>query len=409
MNVRAVLVGVAIVACAGEAGVATTGPPSEPLRRRAFEFAYNLEYDEAMVAARQAVGTDPRDPANHLALASVTWLKMLALRGAVTVEPYLGPPPKGNLQRTPPPPELAGQFKTAADAALAIAEARVRKDPGDVDAHYVLGAAVGRLAAFTASEEGRIRASIGSARRAFDAHERVLDLDPRRKDAGLVVGTYRYMVASLPLFKRWFAYLAGFGGKKELAMKLLSESAAYASDVQTDSKFALLVVYAREERFESALRLLQDLRARYPRNRLLWLETGAMHLRAGRAAEALAWINDGMARLLADARPRTFGEEAMWHYKRGSALAALRRVTEARADADAALALPGQRWLRGRVHILEGHIEDVAGNRAAAMRAYERGRSIARQTGDRAGEEDAEHWLDTPYTGTSGTAPRQYR
>lgn len=397
-----------LVTYAGAAGAVPQTAPSAAQRARAFDFAYNLEYDEAIRIARQAVDTEPGDAANHLALASITWLRLLSLRGAVTVEPYLGPPPKGNLQRSPPPRDLADQLQTAAYAALAIAERRLERNPGDVDARYTLGAAVARLAAFSASEEGKVRASIGSARRAFDAHERVLEADRRRKDAGLVVGTYRYMVATLSLFKRWFAYLAGFGGNKDLAIRLLVESAAYPSDVQTESQYALLVIYTREDRFGDALALLEDLRARYPRNRLLWLETGAMHLRAGRPAESLAWIDEGMARLRADTRPRTFGEDAMWHFKRGSALAALRRGREARTEADAALALPGQRWLRGRIHILEGHIEDLAGNRDRAKHAYRRGLDIARQTGDRAGEDEAEHWLDRPYTGTSAQSPRQY-
>ena len=38
---------------------------------------------------------------------------------------------------------------------------------------------------------------------------------PQRVDAGLIVGTYRYLVASLVLPARWLAYMAGFGGDKE--------------------------------------------------------------------------------------------------------------------------------------------------------------------------------------------------
>ena len=57
--------------------------------------------------------------------------------------------------------------------------------------------------------------AFGSARRAYNEHERVLALAPARKDAGLIVGTYRYLVASLSMPVRWMAYVAGFGGDKE--------------------------------------------------------------------------------------------------------------------------------------------------------------------------------------------------
>jgi hypothetical protein len=43
----------------------------------------------------------------------------------------------------------------------------------------------------------------------------VLSLDPSRKDAGLVVGTYRYVVSTLSLPVRMVAYVAGFGGGRD--------------------------------------------------------------------------------------------------------------------------------------------------------------------------------------------------
>ena len=59
-----------------------------------------------------------------------------------------------------------------------------------------------------------------SAREAYDEHEQVLALEPHRKDAGLIVGTYRYIVATLSLPLRWVAYVAGFGGDRERGMRL---------------------------------------------------------------------------------------------------------------------------------------------------------------------------------------------
>ena len=215
-------------------------PQADSLRRQGYEFAYNLDRDAALTVFQQAVETDPDDPANHIALAALAWLNMLLRRGAVTVEEYLGPMISSDVRREPPPTDLAAAFLTSVRKALMLAERQVRWRPNDAGAHYNLGAATGQLAAYTASEEGKVFAAFRAARRAFDAHERAIALDPRRKDAGLVVGTYRYLVATLSLFKRWFAYLAGFGGNKALALRMLDDCADYPSDVQAEARFALL-------------------------------------------------------------------------------------------------------------------------------------------------------------------------
>ena len=106
---------------------------------------------------------------------------------------------------------------------------------------------------------------------------------------------------------------------------MMEEAAAYGGDNQTDARFALMLLYNREKRYDDALKQLAALREAYPRNRLVWLESGSTLLRAGRPADAERFLNDGFARFADDRRPRMFGEDALWHYKRGAALAALGR------------------------------------------------------------------------------------
>ena len=42
------------------------------------------------------------------------------------------------------------------------------------------------------------------------------------------------------------AYVAGFGGGRERGMQLVEEAAAYAGENQTDARFALMLLYNRE-------------------------------------------------------------------------------------------------------------------------------------------------------------------
>jgi tetratricopeptide (TPR) repeat protein len=190
---------------------------------------------------------------------------------------------------------------------LALSRAHVAQGANDADAHYQLGAAVGLRASYIATVEGSAVGAFRAAREAYDEHERVMALDPRRKDAGLIVGTYRYLVSVLSLPLRWMAYMAGFGGGREKGLHLIEEAAAYPGDSQTDARFALILLYNREKRYDDALGQLATLRERYPRNRLAVLETGSTNLRAGRAAEAERLLDEGIRRLATDTRPRMFG------------------------------------------------------------------------------------------------------
>ena len=48
-------------------------------------------------------------------------------------------------------------------------------------------------------------------------------------------------------------------------MRLIEEAAGYGGDNQTDARFALVLIYNRERRYDDALAQLALLRARYPR------------------------------------------------------------------------------------------------------------------------------------------------
>jgi len=400
----------AVAALCLAAATAAASPPravvTAPIRLEALDLAYDLEFEAADAAIRRALDLDPGDAANHLAHASITWIRLLFRRGALTVDEYLGPPSLADVARPAPPSAEAAVLRAALGRARALAEGRLRTHPNDVDALFAAGAAAGREAAYIATEEGRLLAAYWTSRRAYEAHRMVLALDPSRADAGLIVGTYRYLVATLGRIMRWIAYLAGFDGDKAQALRLLDACASVPNEAGLEARFALVIVFSREGRYDDALRVLAGLRERYPRNRLLYLETGATLLRAGRPAEALRWLDESLARFSQDARPRSFGEDAWWHYKRGVALVQLGRAADARAAADAAAASPAYSWVQGRILTLSGQIFDVQGRRPDALGAYRRARGIAKSTRDHRGVQQAERWIDNPFRGTSASRPR---
>ena len=320
------------------------------LRRRALDLAYNLDHEEAINLLKEAIAVAPGDPAPHRTLASVLWLHMLFLRGAVTVDHYLGSFSRARVEMQKPPPDLDAEFRKHVKIAVDLARARVEASPRDPQARYDLGAALGLEASYIATVEGKLLAGFKAARHTFDEHERALELDSSRHDAALVVGMYRYIISTLSLPMRMMAYVAGFGGGKELGITMLRRAADGGGEAKTDALFALILVYNRERRFDEALGVLAELRRLYPRNRLVVLEQGSTALRAGKAADADRILSEGLEMLAAEKRPRIPGEEALWRYKRGAARAALGR-SDAVADLRAATAAGAQAWVAGRARV----------------------------------------------------------
>ena len=355
---------------------------STALRRQAFELAYNLDHDQALALLRKAVAEYPGDPAAHRALASVLWLQLLFQRGAVTVDHYLGSFNRTQVELSKPPAELDAQFRAHVARSIALAEARVAAAPGDPHARYDLGAAIGLQASHIATVQGKMFAGFKAARRAYDEHEKVLALDPSRKDAGVVVGTYRYIVSTLSLPLRMMAYVAGFGGGRERGIQMLQEAAAAEGESRTDAMFALVLLLNRERQYDGALQMLAELRKLYPRNRLVVLEAGATALRAGRAAQSEALLSEGLTMLAREKRPLMPGESALWHYKRGAARIALRHVDAARADLQLAVAPGTLDWISGRAHAELAKLALSSGDRTSALAAAGRAETLCRQGSD---------------------------
>jgi hypothetical protein len=371
---------------------------ADALVNEAYDLSYNLDHDPAIAKLTEGAKQYPQHIGIQRALATMTWLHLLFNRGQVLVDEYLGPVSRQNVKIDPAPTEVSKAFNTHLARALTLANERVTKSPRDADAHFELGTALGLQASWTATVEGRVMGAFGSARRAYNEHERVLALAPGRKDAGLIVGTYRYLVGSLSMPVRWMAYVAGFGGDKELGLKLL-EDATTVPGTRTDARFALVLLYNRERQWDLAMKHLRALQASYPRNRLVWLEAGSTLLRAGRFAEADAMLTEGINKFGSDSRRRMLGEPGLWYYKRGAARVRLKKNAEAQADLQLGLTLDARQWVKARMHLELGKLADLAGDRGGARAAYDNAIRIATASQDTTVLEEANRLKGAGYKG----------
>jgi tetratricopeptide (TPR) repeat protein len=371
------------------ASPASANRASAELNARAANELYSLDRDRAVATYREAIAADPEDPAAHRGLASALWLSIAFDRGNMTVDDYVGRLSRSKLKLPPPKAEVAAEFSRSIERALEISRRRVAANPDDIDAHFELGAAIGLRASYVVTVEGSVIGAFRAAREAFNEHERVLELDPKRADAGLIVGTYRYAVSVLSLPLRWVAYVSGFGGGRERGIHMVEQAARYSGQNQTDAQLALVLLYSREGQHAAAVEQLARLREQYPRNRLLWLETGSACIRAGRAGEAERFLTEGLARMHADSRRRMLGEEAVWHYKRGLARANLGHVADAETDLRKALTVPGRGWVHGRARLELGRLLLKAGDRRAAEEEFQQAIRLCENDNDPVSADEA--------------------
>src|SRR5262249_54953299 len=184
---------------------------SSSIRSQGDDLEYNLDLLNALTFFRDAVDADPGDPAAYRAVAAISFLQILFHRGAVTVDDFLGGEVNRDTVEMPKPPlELASAFHENAQQAFVLAEQQARTRPNDADAHYQVGTTIGLLASYSATVDGQILGAFKFARRGYKENSRALELDPERKDAGLILGTYQYIVSTRSFPVRWLARFAGF-------------------------------------------------------------------------------------------------------------------------------------------------------------------------------------------------------
>ena len=366
-----------------------------------FDLAYNLDHEAAIAKLTSAVEVYPDNPIVHRSLAAAVWLKLIFSRGTLLVDNYLTGSvsrPTGDLE--PPPVELDQLFEKHIERAIALSETEIRLAPDDANAHYELGIAVGLAASYRASIRGQTFRALRYAKRAYSAHQRVLELNPNRDDAKLLVGIYRYVVSIMPRLFRMMAYLVGFDGGKDEAIALVRDAAAYPGETQAEAQFALVLLLNRERQYGQAQRFLRQLRRTYPRNRLVWLETASTWLRDDRPAMADLSLVHGFSQLQGDDRTRMFGEDATWHLARGTARVDLGLVDRAHADLSRAANGDAPLWVTGRAQLGLGKLADLEGSRQRARDYYRQSKRLCDDARDRRCEQAADYYLDYPFTGS---------
>jgi tetratricopeptide (TPR) repeat protein len=358
---------------------------------------YSLDFNEAEDAFRSLTRDYPDNPDYWNALASSYWLRILYNQQKLNMESFTAKDKFGTNESKDSGAEAEEkQLRDTVDKALAAADALLKKNPKDVNAIYAKGASYATLATFEATIR---RAWLSAARKAKTArnyHKDVLKLDPNFNDARATVGIYNYAVGSLSWGARFLVSMVGLGGEgKEAGIKDLETAATKGTRSAVDAKMVLVVVYSREQQYDKALKMIDELHARYPRNFMLDMTKAGIYGKMKRwdlatqiyrqMAEKVASHQDGYDRLRIEKVYYELANSEFQALQLDDAVRAYARV------ADGANATPNE---KATAHLWMGRIADTGHNRPDALKHYN---AILTLDADPSIKSDAQRHIKKPF------------
>jgi tetratricopeptide (TPR) repeat protein len=284
--------------------------------------------------------------------------------------------------------------------AMALAQARIDKNPKDAAALYALGISYGLRSNYYWVVKKAWHDSLKDATTARRLHARVEALEPDNVDARLVEGLHDYIIGSLPWTWRTLGFLIGMHGDKETGIRIVQDVAAHGSDNRIEAEVFLGALYRRENQTRRAVPIVEDLIRRFPRNYLLRLELSQMYSMAGDKTNALAAVGKvvelktkhapGYDRVPWEKIYYQQGTIEFWYGELDHALGHLQQVAAApEVDLNTGV----------YTYLRIGQIYDLQQHREKALEAYRKAIAYAPEAD---GAQEARKYLETPYRRRAG-------
>jgi len=240
----------------------------DKLRAESDEALFNLDYTSARRSSQKMIDLAPDNPAGPESYAVSLWFEQLNKTWLLKSKLYTD---ETDTKPKVDPREVQ-DFRKWTRRTKQLAEAKLRRDPHDVEALYFLGAAEGLEAAYAAAVEQKYMPALRTGSDAVDHHRKVLELSPRLYDAELTIGLQDYVIGSLPLPLKMIAGTVGVRGSKKRGLSELEQVAREGQWARDMARVFLVDLYKREKRWDDAIETTRDLSARYPRNYIFKLQ-----------------------------------------------------------------------------------------------------------------------------------------
>jgi tetratricopeptide (TPR) repeat protein len=212
---------------------------------RVYDAIFDAQFDQVPGALSKACPPSPKEICIVLQAVSLWW--------QIQLDPH-------NRTRDP-------EFEQRVNAAIAIAEAWVQREPQRAESWFYLGGAYGARVQWRVLRGDRVAAA-RDGKRIKDALERALSLDPNMHDAWFGIGLYHYYADVAPTAAkvlRWLLFLPG--GDRVKGLQEMLRARNHGTLLRSEADYQMHVLYLwYEEQPDRALELLEALRQRHTEN-----------------------------------------------------------------------------------------------------------------------------------------------
>lgn len=357
---------------------------------------YNLEYDQAIADLDKALASDPNNATYHNAVAQSIEFREMFRVGALESELVSG---SNSFLRRPKintTPQVENRFFSEIQKAMDLCDAQLKKNPDDTGALYTEGVSYALRGNWNFLVRKAWRDALRDATTARKLHNRVTEIDPSNVDARLVQGAHDYIIGSLPALYKMLGFLVGFHGDKQRGIETLELVGRKGKNNSLDAKILLCAIYRREQQWQSAAPILDELIRRFPRNYLLRFEEAQMYSSIGQKDRAIAEIRQvaelkatgapGFANLPMERIYFQIGNIQFWYRDYGQAVDNLKKAAAGCAALD--LNTGALAWMR------LGQIYDLTNRRTMAADAYRKAIAFAPQA---EAAKESQRYLSSPY------------
>jgi tetratricopeptide (TPR) repeat protein len=378
------------------AEVHTNALNRDPLVREAFEHFYNLDYPGAIERFERLHEAHPGDPQPTALLLDAVLFQELYRQDLLDTTFYANDGFLTGRHATEEDPKTRDRIMGLANEAIHEADARLAKNPNDVDALYARGWVRALECTYLAMVQRGFGSGFRLAMKAKDDDMRVLQLDPDYVDAKLVVGVYEYVVGALPWPFKLLIGFAGITGSKSRGLEMLRDAGNRGVITSVEARTTIALFLRREAKYKEAIQVIRGLKSEYPRDYLFCLEEANLRKDDG---EGMAAVDAYREILAANARPGYFDSARMElaYFGLGDALRGQRHYGEAAQAYEQAAWTPNVGpELKIRSLLAAGECHDLNGERQLAVRDYQAAIDAGPDT-SRAGT--ARKYLRNAYTG----------
>jgi tetratricopeptide (TPR) repeat protein len=310
------------------------------------EQLYNVQFDAAAKSFDNAIRLDPNDPRGYF------------YRANVHLWSYVFDGRQEQLQR----------YMAVSEKGIKAAEARLKSNPRDNTAKLFLGMTYGFRAISNARAENVMAAAL-SAKTCHDRLSEVVKADPKLYDAYLGLGIFHYVFGTIPEAAQVFVGMSGIKGDAALGIREIETAAAKGRYFRNDAQLivALMTIYHKED-LAGGLGRLEAMVKRYPKNVAILYAIGSAYLDQQQQAKALPYFER-----VAKAGNKDFSSITTMSVGRtGMAYFQLNDFARAKSYLQQFLRTTNENMLRAHAWYLLGTSMEMLGERALAVKAYER-------------------------------------